>query len=210
MKWKQPKKNKLLASENTAGPLKMQQNPFRTAYIKVYSTSLPWKKMQSKLKYVAWCEESDMGAEMTYFRVYAYKVVGMRMHAWRKMFEGMSVSVEKIEGRLDENKVYKACLMNGQLSEWGGRPYPACTRDTMASSGDSGDNVFISVNDDSCLTDYADDDEFISVNDENDEYESDLTLAPIRDELYKMRISFICSDQDTNEPTDWASVFKKK
>jgi len=189
MKWKQPKKNKLLASENTAGPLKMQQNPFRTAYIKVYSTSLPWKKMQSKLKYVAWCEESDMGAEMTYFRVYAYKVVGMRMHAWRKMFEGMSVSVEKIEGRLDENKVYKACLMNGQLSEWGGRPYPACTGDTMATSGDSGDDVFIY---------------------DSDDYESDLTLAPIRDESYKMSISFICSDQDTNEPTDWACVFKKK
>jgi hypothetical protein len=79
--------------------------------------------------------------------------------------------------------------MNGQLSEWGGRPYPACTGDTMATSGDSGDDVFIY---------------------DSDDYESDLTLAPIRDESYKMSISFICSDQDTNEPTDWACVFKKK
>ena len=127
--------------------------------------------------------------------------------SWKQPKKKQALCSREIEGRLDENKVYKACLMNGQLSEWGGRPYPACTGDTMATSGDSGDDVFISVNDDSCLTDYADDYEFISVNGDS---ESDLTLAPIRDESYKMRISFICSDQDTNEPTDWACVFKKK
>ncbi len=147
-----------------------------------------------------------MGAEMKYFRIYAYKVAAMRESGWRKMFEGMCVCVEQIHCRLYKNKDYAACLTNGQFSEWGIRPCPAYCLNTVPAA-DSGDGVFISENDDSCLTDYADDYEFISV---NGDYESDLTLAPIRDESYKMRISFICSDQDTNEPTDWACVFKKK
>ena len=163
----------------------MQQNKFRTASIKVYGISLPWHEMQSKLKYVAWCEESDMGAEMTYFRVYAYKVNAMRMSEWRKMFEGMSVCVERIHGRLCANQDYAACLMNGQLSEWGVRPYPA----------------YYLCN----PTGHSDDDDFISVNDD-----SESEVAPILDEAYKMKISFICCADDTNQPIDWAATFKKK
>jgi hypothetical protein len=155
-------------------------NPFRTACIKVYGVSLPWKKMQSKLKYVAWCEESDgvvgfanlsVCPEKTYFRVYAYTVVPMRMPGWQKMFKNMSVSVRKIKHRIDKDKGYKARLTKGQLSEWGGRPYPAGI--DMAAAGDSDDSGFIS--------------------------ESEVKLMPILDESYKMKISFICSDLESKE-----------
>jgi hypothetical protein len=62
----QPSRFSYLASESTK-PL----NPFRASCIKVYVVDLPLKKMQSKFKYVVWCEESDVRPEKTYFQVYA-------------------------------------------------------------------------------------------------------------------------------------------
>jgi hypothetical protein len=96
--------------------------PFRAACINVYSTYLPWNKMESKLKYYAYIKKMGARPEHNYFRVYAYSEQPMRPSTWKSIFKE-PLYVEKINGHFNENAAFSENLKKGRLSEWGVRPF---------------------------------------------------------------------------------------
>jgi hypothetical protein len=95
---------------------------FRAACINVYSTYLPWNKMESKLKYYAYIKKMGARPEHNYFQVYAYSEHPMRQSTWKSIFRE-PVYMKKINGHFNENAAFSENLKKGRLSEWGVRPF---------------------------------------------------------------------------------------
>jgi hypothetical protein len=161
MRWKQPKKNKHFAPENTGGPLKIQH---------------------SMLGYLSAASSIAQGSQME-----QPKLQGITKH--KKCVHGTRKS-RCI--KCNESELCKHCQRKSRCIKGGGSEIciHSRRRDNCQDCRCQRKKKPKHLNTPAAMMDTNEKDE--------------------TDESYKMRISFICSDQETNDPTDWVCVFKKK
>lgn len=92
--------------------------PFRAIAFTEHKDITEWAKVEHKLSYMAYAEETCPTTNKKHYQGFAYSKTAMRMSGWKQLFP--TAHIERMKGNFMHNQVY--CSKEGELLEFGERP----------------------------------------------------------------------------------------
>lgn len=117
-----------MATSATSDTLAPPKAPFRGACITEHKIFPEWENVKHKIDYMAYAKETCPTTGKEHFQGFAYAKTAIKFGGWKKLFP--TAHIEQMRGSFVENEKY--CSKQGELLEFGERPFQGQRRDLLA------------------------------------------------------------------------------